>query len=191
MYSAQQSTRDSGLTQAQRVVAGRIALAHFPAGNPCFDSRRKPLRAAGGRIGPARHRGRRGFPPLETMHRARSGVDLDESLVRLKEAYLPSTHFRRPRRRRGISVRPSSISSSEQTNLQSGVRRTFGAADKRRMRRGKRRSRDSKGTFPDTGRVTSHRTVNSAAVRLGFDFEECGSLLFARKDCRCGNRSAI
>ncbi len=78
----------SGARESQRVVAGRIALARFPAGtrlevidgNHCIAP--PGVTPALGAAGDAN------FAPLETMRRERSRIDLDESLVRLREAYL-------------------------------------------------------------------------------------------------------
>jgi flagellar basal body rod protein FlgG len=78
----------SGLRKTQRVVAGRIALARFPAGT-------RLATADGSRcIAPPGVQPQLGIPgdvhfsALQPMHRERSGVDRDESLVRLKDAYI-------------------------------------------------------------------------------------------------------
>ncbi|HEY6486413.1 MAG TPA: hypothetical protein VIX83_08525 [Candidatus Cybelea sp.] len=77
----------SGNRESRRIVAGRLALARFPAGTRL--SERDGLRVAppgvDAQLGAA---GRDGFAALEPLHRSRSRVDLDESLVRLKEAYI-------------------------------------------------------------------------------------------------------
>lgn len=78
----------TGTRQSQRIVAGRIALARFPAGthvSTSDGSKCVPPPGVSEWLGTS---GDEGFPPLETMRRARSGVDIDESLARLKEAYL-------------------------------------------------------------------------------------------------------
>lgn len=78
----------SGMRESQRIVVGRVALARFPAatrlettdGNYC--------------VAPAGVNAQTGvandgsFAPLTPMRRERSRIDIDESLVRLKEAYL-------------------------------------------------------------------------------------------------------
>ncbi|MFY9859121.1 MAG: hypothetical protein WAK80_01040 [Candidatus Cybelea sp.] len=77
----------SGKREGQRVVAGRLALARFPAATRV--SERDGLRIAppgvDAQFGEA---GRDGFAMLEPLHRSRSRVDVDESLARLKEAYI-------------------------------------------------------------------------------------------------------
>ncbi len=78
----------SGARGTQRVVVGRVALARFPAGTrlEADDSG-----AAAAPAGIAPHAGLPGdgdFAPLAPRQRERSGVDIDESLARLKEAYL-------------------------------------------------------------------------------------------------------
>jgi len=77
----------TGARDRQRVVAGRIALARFPAGT------RLTAADGGNRIaapGTAPQIGRAndgGFGSLVPMHRERSRIDIDESLVRLRDAY--------------------------------------------------------------------------------------------------------
>ncbi|HEX3368434.1 MAG TPA: hypothetical protein VHS56_02580 [Candidatus Cybelea sp.] len=77
----------SGMRASRRIVAGRLALARFPAGTRL--SEKDGLRVAppgvDAQLGTA---GRDGFAALEPLHRSRSRVDLDESLARLKEAYI-------------------------------------------------------------------------------------------------------
>lgn len=78
----------SGASELQRVVCGRIALARFPAGTR--------LESSDGSHGvaPAGVEVRNGLPgdgefaSLAPMRRERSRINIDESLVRLKEAYL-------------------------------------------------------------------------------------------------------
>ena len=78
----------SGTRELQRASAGRIALARFPAGT------RLETDDAGRSVAPAGVAAREGvagdgdFGALVPMHRERSRIDIDESLVRLKEAYL-------------------------------------------------------------------------------------------------------
>lgn len=77
----------SGIRDKRRVVAGHLAIARFPAGTRLAeeDGRRFPPRDVAPQLGSAGHDG---FAALAPMHRTRSGVELDESLIRLKEAYL-------------------------------------------------------------------------------------------------------
>ena len=79
----------SGLPKTQRVVAGRIALARFPAGTRLATvdgSRRVPPPDVQPRSGDS---GDANFPALRPMRRQRSRIDLDErSTVRLKDAYI-------------------------------------------------------------------------------------------------------
>uniref|UniRef100_E6Q5B1 Uncharacterized protein n=1 Tax=mine drainage metagenome TaxID=410659 RepID=E6Q5B1_9ZZZZ len=77
-----------GRTERESVLAGRVALARFPAGSR--------LRAVDARIerapeGVAAHLGtpgERGFAALTPHARARSAVSIDASLTRLQDAYL-------------------------------------------------------------------------------------------------------
>jgi flagellar basal body rod protein FlgG len=78
----------SGTRGTQRVVVGRVALARFPAG-----TRLEPDDGSGAAApaGLAPHVGLPGdgdFASVEPRQRERSRVDIDESLARLKEAYL-------------------------------------------------------------------------------------------------------
>ena len=77
-----------GRTQRESVVAGRIALARFPAGSRlrALDARRE--RAPEGVAAHLGTPGERGFSKLTPHARARSGVEIDASLNRLQEAYL-------------------------------------------------------------------------------------------------------
>jgi flagellar basal body rod protein FlgG len=78
----------SGRHESLRVVVGRIALARFPAGTrlEADDAgHAAPPDGVSPEIGLAAD-GK--FAALAPMQRERSRVDLDESLVRLKEAYL-------------------------------------------------------------------------------------------------------
>ena len=78
----------TGNRELQRVVVGRLALASFPAG-----TRLKTEDTGGGRppesvsaqIGTPEANG---FPALEPMRRERGRIDVDQSLARLKDAYL-------------------------------------------------------------------------------------------------------
>lgn len=79
----------SGTRELQRASAGRIALARFPAGTRLGSDDDE-----GRSFAPAGVAAREGlandgdFGPLVPMHRERSRIDVDESLVRLKQAYL-------------------------------------------------------------------------------------------------------
>lgn len=78
----------SGTRELQRASAGRIALAHFPAGT------RLKAGDDGRSVAPAGVVAREGlagdgdFGPIVALRRERSRIDVDESIVRLKEAYL-------------------------------------------------------------------------------------------------------
>jgi hypothetical protein len=77
----------SGAREAQRVVAGRIALARFPAGTR-LERQRDGTMAAPPSIVP--HVGAPSdgaFAALQTLRRTGSGIDIDASLARLKDAY--------------------------------------------------------------------------------------------------------
>jgi flagellar basal body rod protein FlgG len=78
----------SGARKTQRVLAGRIALARFPAGTrlaTADGSRCIPPPDVQPQLGIP---GEVNFPALQPMHRERSRINLDESLVRLKDAYI-------------------------------------------------------------------------------------------------------
>jgi flagellar basal body rod protein FlgG len=78
----------SGAKELQRVVVGRLVLARFPAATK--------LASSDGSHGVPPHdlapatglAGEGGFAALAPMHRERSRIDVDESLARLKDAYL-------------------------------------------------------------------------------------------------------
>jgi flagellar basal body rod protein FlgG len=77
----------NGSREAQRIVAGRLLLARFP-GATRLENDGELLRP------PANVTAQRGLPGEKTfgmllpMHRERSRIDIDESLARLKEAYI-------------------------------------------------------------------------------------------------------
>jgi flagellar basal body rod protein FlgG len=74
--------------QVRRVAAGRLALARFPAGTRVQSSDGVTFLPPGGvnaEIGPP---AANGIGTLSPMHRDRSRVDVDRSLLRLKEAYM-------------------------------------------------------------------------------------------------------
>jgi hypothetical protein len=78
----------SGKRELQRVVAGTVVLARFPAGTRLAtrdgSSRSAPENVAAEICRPEEN----GFPALQPMRRERGRIDVDGSLVRLKEAYL-------------------------------------------------------------------------------------------------------
>lgn len=78
----------SGSRNAQRVVVGRIALARFPAGTRLATADGSRCIAPPGVSPQLGLAGDASFPELAPMHRERSRINLDESLVRLKEAYM-------------------------------------------------------------------------------------------------------
>ncbi len=78
----------SGLRESHRVLVGRIALARFPAGTRLATTdgiRRVAPDGVAAQLGVA---GDADFPSLTPMHRERSRIDLDQSLLRLKDAYM-------------------------------------------------------------------------------------------------------
>jgi flagellar basal body rod protein FlgG len=77
----------TGLRESQRVVVGRVVLARFPAGTRLVGDDMQSPPGLTPKVGlPADA----DFAPVVPMRRERSRVDVDESLVRLKEAYI---HF--------------------------------------------------------------------------------------------------
>lgn len=78
----------TGNRELQRVVVGRVALARFPAGTRLTtedDGGCTPPENVSAQIGTPEANG---FPPLERMRRERGRIDVDQSLARLKDAYL-------------------------------------------------------------------------------------------------------
>jgi flagellar basal body rod protein FlgG len=78
----------SGRRELQHVTAGRIALARFPAGTrlESADGRRcTPPPGVVAEIGTA---ATGNVPALVPLHRDRSRIDVDQSLIRLREAYI-------------------------------------------------------------------------------------------------------
>lgn len=78
----------TGAQTSRDVVVGRLALARFPAAMRLEGDDGAHFSAP---EGVAAHTGLAGdgtFGPLQPMHRLRSRVDLDESLARLKAAYV-------------------------------------------------------------------------------------------------------
>ena len=85
-------TRDAidprnGSRQAQQVPAGRIALARFPAGTRLEGNGARGVPPAGVAVKTGMP-GENEFGALTPMRRERSRIDVDESIRRLKEAYL-------------------------------------------------------------------------------------------------------
>jgi flagellar basal body rod protein FlgG len=78
----------SGNRESQRVVVGRIALARFPAGTRLETTDGSHGVAPPGVAAQAGLPDDGSFGALVPMRRERSRIDVDESLVRLKEAYL-------------------------------------------------------------------------------------------------------
>jgi flagellar basal body rod protein FlgG len=78
----------SGAREAQRVVAGRLALARFPAGTRLVPARGESLTAPPGVTPHVGAPADGSFAALQTMHRTGFGVDVDASLARLKDAYV-------------------------------------------------------------------------------------------------------
>ncbi|MBV8344627.1 MAG: hypothetical protein JO190_06500 [Candidatus Eremiobacteraeota bacterium] len=77
----------SGARESQTVVVGRVALARFPSGTRLrgdSDRSRAP-RGVAPQVGLP---GDGHFAQLVPMRRDRSRIDIDESLIRLKDAYL-------------------------------------------------------------------------------------------------------
>jgi len=77
----------TGARESQRVVVGRIALARFPGGTR-LRGNGDELQAPAGVTPEIGLPGDGRFPPVVPMQRDRSRIDIDESLVRLKDAYL-------------------------------------------------------------------------------------------------------
>ncbi len=78
----------SGNRELQRVVVGRVALARFPAGTRLVAQDGSGCSAPDNVVPQISTPGEDRFPPLEPMRRERGRIDIDASLVRLKEAYL-------------------------------------------------------------------------------------------------------
>jgi flagellar basal body rod protein FlgG len=74
--------------ELQRVVAGRIAVARFPVATRLETANGLSFSPPAGVLPHTGVAGEGGFLPLQPMQRERSGVDLDESLARLKAAYV-------------------------------------------------------------------------------------------------------
>jgi flagellar basal body rod protein FlgG len=79
----------SGLSESQRVLVGRVVLARFPAGTR-LESNDANVKSLPGIVPQVGLPADASFAPVVPMRRERSRVEVDESLVRLKEAYI---HF--------------------------------------------------------------------------------------------------
>ncbi|MFZ0031928.1 MAG: hypothetical protein WAK84_08650, partial [Candidatus Cybelea sp.] len=78
----------SGTKEPQRVVVGRIALVRFPAGTKLETNDGTYCVPPAGVIPASGLPADGTFASLLPMHRERSRIDVDESLIRLKDAYL-------------------------------------------------------------------------------------------------------
>lgn len=74
--------------ETRRVIAGRLALARFPAGTRMTSNDGLTYRPSGGTAAELGVPTANGMGALSPMHRDRSRVDVDQSLLRLKEAYM-------------------------------------------------------------------------------------------------------
>ena len=77
----------SGMPEAQRVVAGRIALARFVAGTRLNEDASGALAAPPGAEPHVGGPGDGNFASVAPMRRESSGIEIDESLDRLRIAY--------------------------------------------------------------------------------------------------------
>ena len=87
-YTRQIVNPRTGDREMQRVIVGRIAVARFPAGTKLESSDGIQLRAPNGTSAQTGVPNDGTFAPVTPMRRQRSRVDLDESLARLKDAYV-------------------------------------------------------------------------------------------------------
>lgn len=87
-YRRQYLDPRTGNRELQRVVAGRIVLARFPAGTRLASEDGSSMSAPQNVAAQISTPQENGFPPVEPMRRERGRIDIDESLVRLKQAYL-------------------------------------------------------------------------------------------------------
>ncbi|HEV3195626.1 MAG TPA: hypothetical protein VGZ06_05770 [Candidatus Cybelea sp.] len=78
----------SGLRESQRIVVGRVALAAFPAATRLDTDDNNQLIAPAGVVPQIGVAGEGSFALLAPMRLERSRIDISESLVRLKDAYL-------------------------------------------------------------------------------------------------------
>lgn len=78
----------SGRRETRRVAVGRVAIAKFPAATKLRTQDGSTSFAPEGVVAHVGLPGEGGLPALSPMRRGGSGVDLDESLSRLKAAYV-------------------------------------------------------------------------------------------------------
>ncbi len=78
----------TGRTQTRRVAAGRVAIAKFPAATKMKTADGSTSFAPDGVVPHVGLPGDGGLPAISPMRRGGSGVYLDESLARLKAAYV-------------------------------------------------------------------------------------------------------
>jgi hypothetical protein len=78
----------TGQRERQRVAAGRVALARFPASTSLGGADGRQFVAPDGVVPHIGSASDGSFGKLLPMHRTPSGVDLDASLARLKDAYV-------------------------------------------------------------------------------------------------------
>lgn len=78
----------TGVRETQRVTVGRLALARFPAGTRLTTSEGAGYAAPSGVTPEIGFAGEGDFGAVTPLRRERSRIDVDASLVRLKEAYL-------------------------------------------------------------------------------------------------------
>lgn len=78
----------TGTKELQRVIVGRVALARFPAGTKLETNDGSHCLPPSGVVPSTGLPADGKFAPLLPMHRERSRIDVNESLVRLKDAYL-------------------------------------------------------------------------------------------------------
>jgi flagellar basal body rod protein FlgG len=72
----------------QRIVVGRVAVARFPVATKLESGDGQTFSAPAGVLPHTGVAGEGSFAPLQPMRRERSAVNLDESLARLKAAYV-------------------------------------------------------------------------------------------------------
>jgi hypothetical protein len=95
----------TGVRADERVVAGRLALARFPAGTqPTIED----ASHVGAPVGVVAHVGVAGdgsFGTLAPMRRATSSIDIDASLTKLREAYIALSAIQAARSAGGATVK--------------------------------------------------------------------------------------
>lgn len=78
----------SGSRESERVVVGRIVLARFSAGTRLKSGDGNESVAPPGVVPEVGVPGDANFAPIAPMQRDRSRIDIDQSLIKLKDAYL-------------------------------------------------------------------------------------------------------